>query len=269
MGAHALGLATVRIVTWNINSVNARVDRLTAWLEKHQPDVVALQELKCTTEAFPYAAVEALGYEVAALGDGRWNGVAILSKVGLTDVVRNLDDQPAFEDVIEPRAIGATCGGVRVWSIYVPNGREPEHEHFAYKLRWFEALKKTADRELREFAIPYTIIGDYNVAPTDEDVWDIADFENSTHVTVAERTAVKELETLGLSEVFPRSLKGKPYTFWDYRALMFQKAMGMRIDLIMANSKFVNLVTDAWIDRDERKIKGGSDHAPVIVDVNL
>jgi len=258
----------VRIVTWNINSVNARVERLTAWLELHKPDVVALQELKCAADAFPRDAVAALGYEVAALGDGRWNGVAILSRVGLEDVVFNLDDQPEFEDSVEPRAIGATCGGVRVWSVYVPNGREPDHAHFGYKLAWFDALKKTAERELQETSLPYAIIGDFNVAPTDEDVWDIADFQNATHVTPAERAAVAQLHEVGLDEVMPRALKGKPFTFWDYRALMFQKAMGMRIDLIMANDAFRDMVRDAWIDRDERKIKGGSDHAPVVVDLD-
>ncbi len=259
----------MRIVTWNINSVNARVERLTAWLELHKPDVVALQELKCTTDAFPVDAVAALGYEVAALGDGRWNGVALLSRVGLTDVVRNLEGQPEFDDSVEPRAIGATCGGVRVWSVYVPNGREPDHAHYAYKLEWLAALKKTAEAELAAGAgLPYAIIGDFNVAPTDEDVWDIADFQNATHVTAAERAAIDALTGAGLDEVMPRALKGKPFTFWDYRALMFQKGMGMRIDLIMANDVFRARVSDAWIDRDERKVKGGSDHAPVVVDLH-
>ena len=259
----------MRIVTWNINSVNARVERLTAWLELHKPDVVALQELKCTTEAFPVDAVAALGYEVAALGDGRWNGVALLSRVGLTDVVRNLEGQPEFDRSVEPRAIGATCGGVRVWSVYVPNGREPDHAHYAYKLEWLAALKKTAEAELASGAgLPYAIIGDFNVAPTDDDVWDMADFQNATHVTAAERAAIDALTGAGLAEVMPRALKGKPFTFWDYRALMFQKGMGMRIDLIMANDVFRSRVSDAWIDRDERKVKGGSDHAPVVVDLH-
>ena len=259
----------MRIVTWNINSVNARVERLTAWLELHKPDVVALQELKCTTDAFPVDAVAALGYEVAALGDGRWNGVALLSRVGLVDVVRNLEGQPEFDGSVEPRAIGATCGGVRVWSVYVPNGREPDHAHYAYKLEWLAALKQTAEAELAAGAgLPYAIIGDFNVAPTDEDVWDIADFQNATHVTEPERAAIDALTGAGLSEVMPRALKGKPFTFWDYRALMFQKGMGMRIDLIMANDVFRSRVSDAWIDRDERKVKGGSDHAPVVVDLH-
>jgi exodeoxyribonuclease III len=261
----------VRIVTWNVNSVGARIDRVVAWLELHKPDVVAIQELKCTTAAFPAAAIEALGYEVAAHGDGRWNGVAILSRVGLADVVRDLDAQPMYDGSIEPRAIGATCGGVRIWSVYVPNGREPDHAHYNYKLEWLAALRNTAAREVAELvtpnAMPFAIIGDYNVAPTDADVWDLADFQNATHITPAEREAVLTLREVGLEEVMPRSLKGEPFTFWDYRALMFQKGMGMRIDLVYANEAFRDSVKDAWIDRDERKVKGGSDHAPVVVDL--
>ena len=259
----------MRIVTWNINSVTARTERLTNWLAQHQPDVVGLQELKCTTAAFPYEAVKAAGYEAAVLGDGRWNGVAILSRVGIEDVQFNLDDAPLFDSNIEPRAIGATCDGVRIWSVYVPNGREVGHAHFEYKLQWLKALKKTAERELKEKSLPFAIIGDFNVAPNDEDVWDIADFAGATHVTSEERSAVAALEDLHLREVMPRSLKGSPFTFWDYRALMFQKGMGMRIDLVYANDAFIKHVNDAWIDRDERKLKGGSDHAPVVVDLKI
>lgn len=265
--APALGFAFMRIVTWNVNSVTARIDRVAAWLEQHQPDVVALQELKCTTAAFPAGPIEALGYEVAAHGDGRWNGVALLSRVGLDDVVRDLVAQPSYEASIEPRAIGATCGGVRVWSVYVPNGREPGHAHYEYKLKWLAALRETVAEELAAKQLPFAVIGDFNVAPTDADVWDIADFQGATHVTAAERAALSGLADAGLAEVMPRSLKGEPFTFWDYRALMFQKGMGMRIDLVWADPAFHALVADAWIDRDERKLKGGSDHAPVVVDL--
>jgi len=260
----------VRIATWNVNSVGARLERLLAWIELNQPDVLALQELKCTTEAFPYMAVQALGYDVEALGTGRWNGVALLSKIGITDVTRGLVDQPLFEDVAEPRAIGATCGGVRVWSIYVPNGRELDHDHYAYKLDWFAALRRTAEAELAlNPSLPYVIIGDYNVAPTDADVWDISKFAGSTHVTAAERNAVTALTSVGLSEVLPRSLKGEPYTFWDYRQAAFGRGWGMRIDLVYGNESFVSSVSDCYVDREERKGKGASDHAPVVIDVNL
>ncbi len=258
----------MRIATWNINSVTARLDRLVEWLETAQPDVVALQELKCTTDAFPSMPIAAAGYESVAHGNGRWNGVAILSRVGLEDVTLDLTDQPPFEDVVETRAIGATCGGVRVWSLYVPNGREPDHPHYSYKLEWFKALQHTAQAEMAaDPELPYALIGDFNVAPEDSDVWDIAQFANSTHVTPAERAALADLRATGLSDVMPRALKGGPYTFWDYRNGALHRGWGMRIDLVYANPPFVDRVSDAWIDREARKGKGASDHAPVVVDL--
>lgn len=260
----------MRIVTWNVNSIGARLERVLAWLELNKPDVLALQELKCTDDAFPLMPIQALGYEVATLGTGRWNGVALLSRVGLADVTRGLIGQPQYEEADEPRAIGATCGGVRVWSVYVPNGREPDHAHYSYKLEWFAALKATAAAELAQSPErPFTIIGDYNVAPTDADVWDIAKFENSTHVTPGERQALADVLSAGLVEVMPRALKGEPFTFWDYRQASFGRGWGMRIDLIYANQLFADAVSDAYIDREERKGKGASDHAPVVVDVEL
>ena len=258
----------MRIATWNINSVTARLDRLTAWLEAAQPDVVALQELKCTSDAFPHMPIQALGYEAVAHGNGRWNGVAILSRVGLDDVTLDVDGQPTYEDVVETRAVGATCGGVRVWSVYVPNGREPDHDHYAYKLEWFEALRRTVAAELEaDPDLPLAIIGDFNVAPTDADVWDIAQFAGSTHVTAPERAALADLRAIGLTDMPPRSLKGEPYTFWDYRNGAFHRGWGMRIDLVYANPAFAARVSDTWIDRNERKGKGASDHAPVVIDL--
>ncbi len=258
----------MRIATWNVNSITSRLPRVLEWLESAQPDVVALQELKCTSDAFPHMPIQALGYEAVAHGNGRWNGVAILSRVGLDDVVLDLTDQPPFDDVVETRAVGATCGGVRVWSVYVPNGREPDHLHYAYKLKWLAAMQATVGSELvADPALPLAIIGDYNVAPTDADVWDIAAFANSTHVTPAEREAVTALSGIGLTEVMPRALKGAPYTFWDYRDGNFHKGFGMRIDLVFGNDPFVSRVQDTWIDREARKGKGASDHAPVVVDL--
>lgn len=258
----------MRIATWNVNSVGARIDRVVEWLESAQPDVVALQELKCTDEAFPHMPISAVGYEAVTLGTGRWNGVAILSRVGITDVVRGLTDQPEFEGAQEPRAIGATCNGVRVWSVYCPNGREPGHDHYTYKLAWFKALNTTAQAELAANPdLPFAIIGDYNIAPTDADVWDISKFVDSTHVTPAERAALTDIEALGLSEVKPRALKGEPYTFWDYRNGSFHRGWGMRIDLVYGNQAFTSRVSDSFVDREARKGKGASDHAPVVVDL--
>ena len=260
----------MRIATWNVNSVGARLDRVLAWLESAQPDVVALQELKCTTTDFPLMPIQALGYDAVAHGNGRWNGVAILSRVGIEDATLDLTDQPPYEGVVETRAVGATCGGARIWSVYVPNGREPDHDHYHYKLAWFTALRDTIAAELAvDPERPLAVIGDFNVAPTDADVWDPALFVDSTHVTPAERAALADLRDVGLVDVMPRALKGEPYTFWDYRNGAFHRGWGMRIDLVYANAAFVAHVQDTWIDREARKGKGASDHAPVVVDLDL
>lgn len=259
----------MRIATWNVNSITARLPRLLAWLESTGTDVLCLQETKCTAEQFPHDELRELGYEAAVNANGRWNGVALLSKVGLEDVVMGLPGGPDYEGVQEPRAVSATCGPARVWSVYVPNGREVGHAHYAYKLGWFEALK-TAVAEDAAGPRPFAVLGDYNVAPTDEDVWDPAVFVDSTHVTPAERAALSALREAGLSDVVPRPLKyDRPYTYWDYRQLCFPKNRGMRIDLVYGNAPFAKAVSDAYVDREERKGKGASDHAPVVVDLDV
>jgi len=262
----------VRIATWNVNSVLARVPRLVEWLGIAEPDVLCMQELKTTSELFPHAAVEELGYEVAAYGTGRWNGVAILSRVGIDDVQRGLTGEPGFqpEDAMleanEPRAVGATCGGVRVWSVYVPNGREVGHAHYDYKLAWLDALHTTVAAELSPDR-PFAVLGDFNIAPTDEDVWDIKDFAGLTHVTEPERAKLAALRDLGLHDVIPRGMKYPTnYTYWDYRAGNFHKNLGMRIDLCYATADLAEHVEDAYVDREARKGKLPSDHAPVVFD---
>ncbi|MDG4857035.1 exodeoxyribonuclease III [Streptomyces sp. T-3] len=259
----------MRIATWNVNSITARLPRLLAWLENSGTDVLCIQETKCAAEQFPADELRELGYESAVNATGRWNGVALLSRVGLEDVVTGLPGGPDYEGAQEPRAISATCGGVRVWSVYVPNGREPDHAHYAYKLQWFEALKAATAAEAAE-SRPFAIMGDFNVAPTDTDVWDISLFEGATHVTPAERAALAALLEGGLTEVMPRPLKyDVPFTFWDYRNLGFPKNRGMRIDLVYGNDSFAKAVTDSYVDREERKGKGASDHAPVVVDLSV
>lgn len=256
----------MRFATWNVNSVKARLPKLLEWLEASDCDVVCLQELKTTDADFPAEEIKALGYEAVTHADGRWNGVAILSRVGVTDVVRGLDDEPGFPEP-EARAVAATCGPLRVWSVYVPNGREVGHAHYDYKLRWLAALRATVEKYA---GAPIAVCGDFNVAPRDEDVWDIAVFEGATHVTPAERDAVAALGDAGLREVMPRALKyDTPYTYWDYRQLSFPKNMGMRIDLVWASGPVADAVTDAYVDREARKGKGTSDHAPVVVDADL
>ncbi|MBB4684604.1 exodeoxyribonuclease III [Amycolatopsis jiangsuensis] len=257
----------MRVATWNVNSIVPRLPRVLDWLEHTAPDVLCLQELKNTTEAFPVEPVRSLGYEVAAYGLGRWNGVAILSKVGLEDVVRGLPGEPQFDGQAEARAIGATCGGVRVWSVYVPNGREPGNPHYAYKLAWLAALRDLAGEELAADR-PFAVLGDFNVAPADDDVWDLEAFAGSTHVTGPERAALAALREAGLTDVFPRPLKyDHPFTYWDYRAGNFPNNRGMRIDLVYGNPAFTGAVTDSYVDREARKGKGPSDHAPIVVDL--
>ncbi|KIZ15531.1 exodeoxyribonuclease III [Streptomyces natalensis] len=259
----------MRIATWNVNSITARLPRLMAWLESTGTDVLCIQETKCSAEQFPHDELRQLGYEAAVNCNGRWNGVALLSKVGLADVVTGLPGGPGYDGVQEPRAIAATCGPARVWSVYVPNGREVDHAHYAYKLDWFEALK-TAVAEDAAGPRPFAVLGDYNVAPTDDDVWDPEVFVGATHVTPAERAALAALREAGLSDIIPRPLKyDHPYTYWDYRQLAFPKNKGMRIDLVYGNEPFAKAVSDAYVDREERKGKGASDHAPVVVDLEV
>ena len=253
----------MRLATWNVNSVTARLPRLLEWLAAVKPDVVCLQETKIA--GFPAADVEKLGYETAAHGDGRWNGVALLSRVGLADVSRGFPGEPGFPDP-EARAIGATCDGVRVWSVYVPNGRTVDSPHYTYKLNWLAALRAALAAEIGPGS-RLVLCGDFNVAPTDSDVWDPAAFVGSTHVTGPERAALAELRDLGLVDVVPRPMKGpNPFTYWDYRAGMFHKDMGMRIDLVYATETLAGGVREAYIDREARKGKGPSDHAPIVVD---
>jgi exodeoxyribonuclease-3 len=259
----------MRIATWNVNSITARLPRLLAWLETSGTDVLCLQEAKVAEAQFPFEQLRELGYEAAVNATGRWNGVAILSRTGLRDVVKGLPGDPGYEGVEEPRAISATCGPVRVWSVYVPNGREVGHPHYAYKLQWFEALRAAVAGDAQG-GRPFAVMGDYNVAPADEDVYDVAAFEGLTHVTPAERAALTALRETGLEDVVPRPLKyDRPYTYWDYRQLAFPKNRGIRIDLVFGNQAFAKAAKDAYVDREERKGKGASDHAPVVVDLDV
>src|SRR3954453_17035095 len=270
----------MRIATWNVNSITARLPRLLAWLEGTGTDVLCLQEAKVAEEQFPFDQLREAGYEAAVHATGRWNGVAVISRVGLEDVVKGLAGDPGYDGAPgprpppptgapEPRAISATCGPVRVWSVYVPNGREVDHPHYAYKLQWFEALRAAVAGDAGG-SRPFAVLGDYNVAPTDDDVYDRAAFEGSTHVTPAERAALAALREAGLSDVVPRPLKYEhPFTYWDYRQLCFPKNRGMRIDLVYGNEPFAKAVKDAYVDREERKGKGASDHAPVVVDLDV
>ncbi|WP_306336278.1 exodeoxyribonuclease III [Streptomyces sp. KL118A] len=259
----------MRIATWNVNSITARLPRLLAWLEATGTDVLCIQETKTTAEQFPADELRELGYASAVNATGRWNGVALVSKVGLEDVVTGLPGGPAYDGAEEPRAVSATCGPLRLWSVYVPNGREVDHAHYAYKLQWFEALKAAVATDAAG-PRPFAVLGDFNVAPTDDDVWDPSLFVGATHVSEPERAALAALRETGLTDVMPRPLKyAHPFTYWDYRQLGFPKNRGMRIDLVYGNEPFAKAVSDSYVDREERKGKGASDHAPVVVDLDV
>ncbi|HXZ99125.1 MAG TPA: exodeoxyribonuclease III [Candidatus Binatia bacterium] len=258
----------MRLATWNVNSITARLPRLLAWLGEAQPDVVCLQETKVADALFPRQEITGLGYQVASHGLGRWNGVAILSRAGLADVAAGLPGEPGAPDP-EARAVAATCGGVRVWSVYVPNGRALDSPQYEYKLAWLAALRNAIAAELATGARRLVSCGDFNIAPTDDDVWDPAVFAGATHVSPPERAAFGELLDLGLSDLRPRALKGRPFTYWDYRAGMFHKGEGMRIDLVLLSEALAGRVADAYVDREARKGSLPSDHAPVVVDLDL
>jgi exodeoxyribonuclease-3 len=257
----------VRIATWNVNSVKQRVPRLLPWLDERKPDVVCLQETKLADHAFTALLGDELagrGYEVALHGEATWNGVAILSRAGLEDVVAGLEGGPGFPHQ-EARAVAATCGGIRVVSVYVPNGRVPGSEHYEYKLAWLGSL-----RDIVASGPEATIVlGDMNIAPADEDVFDPDAYVGQTHVTEPEREALAELQALGLRDVVRDRWPGeRVFTYWDYRAGMFHQDLGMRIDLALASSSVADRVRAAWVDRQARKGSGPSDHAPVIVDLD-
>ena len=264
----------MRLATWNVNSIRSRIDRVTSWLERADVDVLAMQETKCKDDQFPTMPFAALGYEVAHVGHNQWNGVAIASRVGLDDVALGFAGQPAFNEADEARAIGATCGGVRVWSLYVPNGRTVEDPHYTYKLEWLAALDKTSSGWLADDpATPIALVGDWNIAPTDDDVWDVEVFKGSTHVTESERAAFRSIEGRFADVVRPFTPPPGNFTYWDYTQLRFPKRQGMRIDFILGSEALAARVTHAEIARDERKpgkkgTPAPSDHAPVWVDLD-
>ncbi|GAA2408175.1 exodeoxyribonuclease III [Mycolicibacterium llatzerense] len=259
----------MRIATWNVNSIRTRVDRVTDWLSRADVDVLAMQETKCKDDQFPTMPFAALGYEVAHVGLSQWNGVAIASRVGLDDVQVGFTGQPQWQDADEARAIGATCGGVRVWSLYVPNGRTLDDPHLPYKLKWLSALRDTATGWLADDpSLPLALTGDWNIAPTDEDVWDMAEFQDSTHVSEPERAAFRAMNDAGFADVVRPFTPGPGvYTYWDYTQLRFPKKQGMRIDFVLGSPEFAARVTHGEIVREERKGKQPSDHAPVLVEL--
>ncbi len=266
----------MRVGTWNVNSVRTRAARVVDWLVREDVDAVLMQEIKCTPAQFPYDLFSEAGYEVEAHGLNQWNGVAIASRLPLDAVQRDFPEAPGFGKPdaggnlpVEARALAATIEGVRMWSLYVPNGRELDHPHYAYKLDWLEVLNRhivgwmAANPEA-----PVALMGDFNIAPFDHDVWDIAAFKGHTHVSEPEREAFRSFERSGLIDAL-RSREIEGYTYWDYQQLRFPRNEGMRIDFILGNPAFDGLVTGGRIDREERKGDGPSDHVPVVVDLDV
>jgi len=257
----------VRVATWNVNSAKQRVPRLLPWLDERRPDVVCLQETKLTDDAFDQLLGDELagrGYAVARHGEVQWNGVAILSRVGLEDVVAGGVDAPGVPRP-EARAVSATCAGIRVHCVYVPNGRVPGSEHYRYKLAWLAALWEVVGAGPQAAMV----CGDMNIAPADIDVFDPGAYVGHTHVTPPERAALARLRELGLRDVMrDRWPTERVFTYWDYRSGMFHRDLGMRIDLVLASAPVAGRVRAAWVDRHARKGAGPSDHAPVIVDLD-
>lgn len=260
----------MRIVTWNVNSLRARWPRVEAWIRAEEPDVLCLQETKMADDAFaetfPPEVFAELGYEAAHHGDGRWNGVATISRVGLDDV------RGGFAEGIEPdtdtRLLWTTCGGVRLANCYVPNGREVDHDHFHYKLSWLSRLRADLDANADPTG-DVVVLGDMNIAPDDRDVWDPAAFEGMTHVTPEERAALAEVQGWGLVDVFRRHHdEGGIFSWWDYRNGSFHKKQGMRIDLVLATEALASRSREIVVDREARKGEKPSDHAPVVWDLD-
>lgn len=255
----------MRLATWNVNSLGARLPRVLEWIEDKQPDVLCMQETKQTDEAFPTATFADLGYESTHHGQGRWNGVAIVSRVGLLDPAAGFGTE---EDSYGARLVAATCADVRVHSVYVPNGRSLEDEQYKFKLAWLARLPAY----LTDTCDPgedVAVCGDFNVAPDDRDVWDPAHFEGATHVSGPEREALAAILEWGLEDAFRKnSPDGGVFSWWDYRAGDFHEGRGMRIDLVLLSRSLMDRASSAAIDRNARKGKKPSDHAPVVVELD-
>ncbi|MCU1550308.1 MAG: xth [Glaciihabitans sp.] len=266
----------MRVATWNVNSIRSRVGRVVDWLGREDVDVLAMQEIKCKPDQFPYEAFSEAGYEIELHGLNQWNGVAFASRLPMTDVSVGFPTSPGFGKVDdagdlpqEARALGVTVNDIRLWSLYVPNGRELDNPHYPYKLEWLAKLAAETRQWLADKpSQPLALMGDFNIAPLDIDVWDIAAFEGHTHVSQPERDAFTAFETAGLIDAF-RSRGVEGYTYWDYQQLRFPRNEGMRIDFVLGSKLFNDLVTSARIERNERKGAGPSDHVPLVVDLDL
>jgi len=254
----------MRIATWNVNSLGARQGRVESWIADFEPDVLCLQETKLSDDAFPALGFAALGYETFHHGQGQWNGVAILSRVGIDDPQVGFGDGGDADP--DARICWATCGGVRIASCYVPNGRGLAHDHYQYKLQWMARLRAHIEQQCKP-SDAVVVTGDFNIAPEDRDVWDPTKFVGETHTSPPERAALAQLIEWGLIDVFRQHHdEAGLYSWWDYRGGNFHKRMGLRIDLVLATKSLAARSRRALIDRNARKGESPSDHAPVVID---
>jgi exodeoxyribonuclease III len=258
----------MRIATWNVNSLKARLPRVEEFLGYADVDVLCLQETKCSDKTFPALTFSGLGYESVHYGQGQWNGVAVLSRVGISSADHGFGDDYEDPYVGDARILHAVCDNLNVVSVYVPNGREVGTEFYDRKLVWLELLREWLAAKF-DPSTPLVIMGDFNVAPEDRDVWDPKAFVGATHVTEPERAAVRKLEEWGLVDTFRQCYEGVDglFSYWDYRAGDFHQHRGMRIDLVLATKPVADRVRFAVVDRNARKGTMPSDHAPVIVDI--
>ncbi|MGY1552689.1 exodeoxyribonuclease III [Microbacterium sp. A588] len=267
----------MRLATWNVNSIRTRVTRTVEFAVREDIDVLAMQEIKCKPEQFPYAPFEEAGYHVEVHGLNQWNGVAIASRLPITDIDTAFTGMPGFakghegpDAPLEARALGATIEGVKVWSLYVPNGRSLDDPHYQYKLHWLEALRQHTASELQKNPdLPLALVGDFNIIPFDADNGDPDIVEGvSTHVSPEERAAFFAFQDAGLTDVV-RPLLPEGFTYWDYQRLKFPRNEGVRIDFVLGSPALAGAVTGASIHRDERKGVQPSDHVPVVVDLDF
>jgi exodeoxyribonuclease III len=250
----------MKLATWNVNSLTVRLPQLLDWLAAHQPDALVLQETKLTDDKFPHAEIEAAGYAAQWFGQKTYNGVALLSKTPAADIVRNI---PGFADE-QARVIAGTVGDVRIIGGYFPNGQAPDSDKFAYKMKWLTALREWLRTELAAHP-KLVLMGDFNIAPEDRDVFDPVAWAGQIHCTDEERDHFKQLVGLGLHDAF-RLFEQPPkmWSWWDYRNLAFRKNQGLRIDIILVSEALKGSVKECVIDKPTRKNERPSDHAPVV-----
>ena len=254
----------MKIASWNVNGIRARIDHVVSWIKEHEPDVLSLQETKVIDDLFPYEAFESLSYSVQAFGQKSYNGVANITKLASEDTKRGIT---GFEDP-QTRVISSTHNGVRIINVYVPNGQAVGTEKFSYKLEWLEHLKKMLKNDLSSY--PKTVVlGDFNIAPKDEDIHDPEEWKDKILCSDLERSAYQEIMSLGFHDSFRIFEKEAGFhSWWDYRAAAYRRKLGLRIDLVLVSEELKSQCVNGYIDEKPRSLEKPSDHTPVVVEIN-